>query len=316
MRLQVLHPSFLKKQDHKAASVFCLPQKIQAAKAIFGTDVAFGSDTTQKNLLAIISNSNSVAGNWIGRLTVGAKNKTFIMGTYGGICVLGAHAWTNAQQGTGAAWEPVYINPDGDKAVYIGGSPINGKQALMVLQNVNANTTGTVKINRSTNLSNNFKDVACWGDNISKFNNDSGFITSISYSDVINALGYTPYDSSNPSGYQANVIETVKVNGTELTPSNKAVDITVPTVNNPTITITQGGVTKGSFTLNQSTGDTIALDAGGASAVTSVNGRTGAVTGLEETSNKVTSVSSASTNDQYPTAKCLYDIIQDFQWMG
>lgn len=37
----------------------------------------------------------------------------------------------------------------------------------------------------------------------------------------------------------------------------------VPTVNNPTITITQGGVTKGSFTLNQSSSDTIALDAGG-----------------------------------------------------
>ena len=38
---------------------------------------------------------------------------------------------------------------------------------------------------------------------------------------------------------------------------------TIPTVNNPTITITQGGVTKGSFSLNQATGDTIALDAGG-----------------------------------------------------
>ena len=37
----------------------------------------------------------------------------------------------------------------------------------------------------------------------------------------------------------------------------------IPTVNNPTITITQGGVTKGSFTLNQASGDTIALDAGG-----------------------------------------------------
>ena len=144
-------------------------QKIQAAKAIFGNDVAFGSDTTQKNLLAVISNSNSTAGNWIGRLCVGAKNKTFIMGTYGSICVLGAHAWTNAQQGTGAAWEPVYINPDGDKAVYIGGSPINGKKALMVLQNVNANTTGTVKINRSTNLTDNFKDVACWSDDVRKF---------------------------------------------------------------------------------------------------------------------------------------------------
>lgn len=38
---------------------------------------------------------------------------------------------------------------------------------------------------------------------------------------------------------------------------------TIPTVNDPTITITQGGVTKGSFSLNQATGDTIALDAGG-----------------------------------------------------
>ena len=38
---------------------------------------------------------------------------------------------------------------------------------------------------------------------------------------------------------------------------------TIPTVNNSTITITQGGTTKGSFTLNQATGDTIALDAGG-----------------------------------------------------
>lgn len=34
------------------------------------------------------------------------------------------------------------------------------------------------------------------------------------------------------------------------------------TPNNPTITITQGGVTKGSFTLNQATGDTIDLDSG------------------------------------------------------
>lgn len=42
----------------------------------------------------------------------------------------------------------------------------------------------------------------------------------------------------------------------------------IPTVNNSTITITQGGVTKGSFTLNQASGDTIALDAGGGSVTT------------------------------------------------
>ena len=38
---------------------------------------------------------------------------------------------------------------------------------------------------------------------------------------------------------------------------------TIPTVNDATITITQGGVTKGSFTLNQASGDTIALEEGG-----------------------------------------------------
>ena len=37
----------------------------------------------------------------------------------------------------------------------------------------------------------------------------------------------------------------------------------LPTVNNNTITITQGGVTKGSFTLNQSSDTTIDVDAGG-----------------------------------------------------
>lgn len=212
-------------------------QKIQAAKAIFGNDVAFGSDTTQKNLLAVISNSNSTAGNWIGRLAVGAKNKTFIMGTYGGICVLGAHAWTNAQEGTGAAWEPVYINPDGDKAVYIGGSPINGKQPLMVLQNVNANTTGTVKINRSTNLSNNFKDVACWGDNISKFNNDANY-TSV-YESTVSDWGFTK-----------NTGTVTSVNN--VSPVNGNVTLTIPTVNNATLTIQKNGTTVNTFSANAS----------------------------------------------------------------
>ena len=51
---------------------------------------------------------------------------------------------------------------------------------------------------------------------------------------------------------------------------NVAVDTTtvalktdIPTVNNPTITFTQGGVSKGSITLNQSSNQTIALDTGG-----------------------------------------------------
>ena len=62
-----------------------------------------------------------------------------------------------------------------------------------------------------------------------------------------------------PSNAQANVIETVKVNGTALTPSSKAVNITVPTVGNGTITIKQAGTTKGTFTTNQSGNTTIEL---------------------------------------------------------
>ena len=42
-----------------------------------------------------------------------------------------------------------------------------------------------------------------------------------------------------------------------------AVTSEIPTVNNNTITITQGGVTKGSFTLNQNTNQTIEVDANG-----------------------------------------------------
>ena len=44
---------------------------------------------------------------------------------------------------------------------------------------------------------------------------------------------------------------------------------TIPTVNNPTVTIKQGGTTKGTFTLNQGSAATIDLDAGGSEAVQS-----------------------------------------------
>ena len=70
----------------------------------------------------------------------------------------------------------------------------------------------------------------------------------------------THADSAHaPSNAQANIIETVKVNGTALTPSSKAVDITVPSVGNGTITIKQAGTTKGTFTTNQSGNTTIEL---------------------------------------------------------
>ena len=47
--------------------------------------------------------------------------------------------------------------------------------------------------------------------------------------------------------------------------------------------------------------------------VTSVNGSTGAITGLQTTANLVTSVSSASTDSQYPSAKLFYDTVGDVE---
>ena len=162
---------------------------------------------------------------------------------------------------------------------------------------------------------------------------NQGYITGITSGDVTTALGYTPYDSSNPNGYTSNVGTVISVNNTspdgngnvtlsipaaqvnsdwnansgvaeilnkptlgtmaaesasDYTPTASLATVattglysdlsgtpTIPTVNDSTISFTQGGVSKGSFTLNQSTGATIALDAGGGSSLPSQTGHAG-----------------------------------------
>ena len=97
-------------------------------------------------------------------------------------------------------------------------------------------------------------------DNISELNNNAGYITGISSSDVISALGYTPYDSSNPSGYTSNIGTVTSVNN--VTPVNGNVSLSIPTVGNGTITIQQDGQNVGTFTTNQSGNSTISLTGG------------------------------------------------------
>lgn len=199
---------------------------------------------------------------------------------------------------------------------------------------------------------------------------NQGYLTSITSSDVTNALGYTPYNSTNPDGYTDNVGTVTSVNN--ISPDNNgnvtlsipAAQVnsdwnavsgvaeilnkpTIPTVNNATLTITQGGVSKGTFTANASSDVTIALDSGGGGStytagdgiditnnVISVDGvqtnevtlatvaTTGAysdltgtpsLSGYQTTSNLVTSISSLSTDSQYPSAKCMYDLIGDVE---
>ena len=94
----------------------------------------------------------------------------------------------------------------------------------------------------------------------SQLTNDSNFISTVTSADVTTALGYTPYDSSNPSGYEANKIDTIKVNGTVQTVTSKTVDITInsqQTVGDGNMVIQRNGIAAGTFTANQTTASTI-----------------------------------------------------------
>ena len=65
-------------------------------------------------------------------------------------------------------------------------------------------------------------------DNITELTNNAGYITGITSTDVTNALGYTPYDSSNPNGYTSNVGTVTSVNN--VSPTNGNVTLPITTV--------------------------------------------------------------------------------------
>ena len=127
--------------------------------------------------------------------------------------------------------------------------------------------------------------------NTSDLTNDSGYITGITSSDVTTALGYTPYNSSNPAGYTSNVGTVTSVNGNQ-PDANGDVTLTIPTVNDGILTITQNGTSKGTFSANQSTNDTIALTD------TTYNAFTGA-DGTNAGSSGLVPAPSATDNDKY-----------------
>lgn len=101
--------------------------------------------------------------------------------------------------------------------------------------------------------------------------------TEITYTNILleegnQATAYAPYSVIYST--EVSATDTTYTAGTGISISGGTISNT-QTVNNPTITITQGGATKGSFTLNQVSGDTIALDAGGGSSLPSQTGHAG-----------------------------------------
>jgi hypothetical protein len=104
------------------------------------------------------------------------------------------------------------------------------------------------------------------------------------------------------------VVQYLSVNGTPVLPTQAGYyDVSVPT-NVSDLNNDSGFLTSAVTSFNGSTGAVTYT-----APVTSVNGNTGAITGLQTTGNLVTAVSSASTDSQYPSAKCLYDMVGNIE---
>lgn len=150
-----------------------------------------------------------------------------------------------------------FLTTNGSEASW--GSPTipTVNDATLTIQK-NGTDVATFSSNASSNVTANISVPTDTGD----LTNNAGFITGITSTDVTTALGYTPYSSANPSGYTSNVGTVTSVNNTQ-PDANGNVSLTIPTVNDATLTISQGGVAKGTFTANASSNVTIDLDAGG-----------------------------------------------------
>lgn len=179
-----------------------------------------------------------------------ATNKTYAInigyssqatGSYG--VSLGVFSYANGSQALGLGYS---ARATANYAIQLG----KGTNSTASTLYVGFNNSNYLLLDGSTGLipdarlsSNILRSADLSGYATENWVNNQGYLTGITSSDVTSALGYTPYNATNPNGY-----------------------------------------------------------------ITS-----SALSGYEQTSNKVTSISSSSTDTEYPTAKCVYDIVGDIE---
>lgn len=191
------------------------------------TVYTFGTNPTQLTL-STIPNSQYESNIYFtagGNFTLGIPNGTVVYGSAS--IVSGEHYSIAIKDGK------VVIAHDGETGVSVAWADVTGKPNF-----------ATVATSGSYNDLSNKPTIPTVPTNVSAFTNDAGYITGVDWDDVADKPTFA----------------TVATSGSYDDLDDKP---TIPTVNNATLTITQGGVSKGTFTANASQNVTIALDAGG-----------------------------------------------------
>ena len=195
-------------------------QDITGQKTFKRTESAF-----QDSVARFVSTYNSSNQGWRGRVIIGAKDYTFLIGTYNGMAAIGGHKFSDSSTESNADWSDIYFQPDGNKAVYIGGYSWRPSSGWFKVQNTASDTGGKVQVNIGSVSSSNWKDVAYKGENVSDFNNDAGYTTNVG---TVTSVNNTSPDN------------------------NGNVSLSIPTVNDATLTIQKNGTGVATFTANAS----------------------------------------------------------------
>ena len=148
-------------------------QTITAQKTFLRTEASF-----QDSVARFVSTYNSSSQGWRGRVIIGAKDYTFLIGTYNGMAAIGGHKFSDSSTESNADWSDIYFQPDGTKAVYLGGNAWTPQSGWFKVQN-SSNNGGKAQVNIGSISSTNWKDVAYKGENISDFNNDAGYTSNV-----------------------------------------------------------------------------------------------------------------------------------------
>jgi hypothetical protein len=216
----------------------------------------------------------------------------------------------------------------------IGNGTLTIQQNSTTIDTFGANDTGNTTVN-----------ITVPTDNL-ELTNGAGYITGINRTDVINALGYTPYNNTNPAGYTSNTgtITGIKMNNATVGTSGLVNLGDVMTIKGDIGDFTPvDSLSFGLYYLENVSNSQLPVTTNASGFLISYSwrgqvclinnkmyyrqyarslGRFGnwqvAITDSDlllkqDKSNLVTSLSASSTDSQYPSAKCVYDLVGDIE---